>query len=324
MTQSQHHRRRHKGDNEQSSRHPGRSGEPSNSCAPPPPPPRYLFPEHWHPTAVRTRAQSGQCFVGLLRINSKGAGGEGYVSVPGVAADVMVRRVDLNRAMGGDTVAIRIVQPHNWWTFGNVPCRDTPAEMPESWNEEEEGLDGPKSRMLNLQKQILRAFEKRKHNNDGDKKELDIRVEWDLMQSPEEAKSLMKEIVRHFPERRPTGLVVGIVEPSSKRQTLVGMIQSHCETKVLYFCPLDPALPQIFMVAMRPCELDWKQLVEEAVNGSPQRTMVEATFVKWDACDPLPTALVQLLISFCEDCVLRCMELWVPLGLSKMRRGLYW
>lgn len=252
----------------------------------------FEYSPYWNAAEIEEKLKKGQCFSGVLRINATKQSGEGYVSLPGLPNDVMIRKGShMNRSIAGDTIVFRILATPQWWIHNGTPTRTEPAEIADLNGD---ALNGTFRRKTLLTRSILEAFQKRK---DPVQSKVQLPAFWDHVDSAEEAKDLLNEVIRHFPELRPTAEVVGILSPSFRRAGFVGFLRRDPSMQNgLLFYPLDPAMPTIFRTFF-PEGQDWKELLEESsIAQKEQRTMVHAEFLHWNDKDAFPTATVRKVV----------------------------
>ncbi len=253
---------------------------------------RPRFAPYWTEDTATMKLQLGQCFSGTLRINAKGSC-EGYISLPGFSSDIMIRPGNFqNRAFGGDEVIYRILPTPFWWTEKSIPPRNDVQGVPFPTQGDMGFLDNMGRRMGILRKEIHIALQLRKK---GQMERLQLPVVWDFAETPEEAKALIKEVMLYFPELRPTAEIVHITKPSLAREALVGVLR--CDPKIpqlVYLFPLDAAMPKRFIVSSESVRTNCEGLLAEASSEeSPYRTLVNASFLRWEVHEELPTVTVR-------------------------------
>lgn len=245
------------------------------------------------------RLTLGQCFSGVLRVNVK-SGNEGYITLPDMPQDIMFRKGRFhNRAIVGDTVAFRIMPTRYWWVQKADKPDTDPDSIPCASDSAMEMMDGPGRRMALLRRAIRKAV---RHQSEDETTRVDLPPIWDHVQSPDEAKGLMKEVMKYFPELRPTAEVVAILDASPRRGSLIGVLQSIPETnRFLFFLPLDTALPKRFLVPVDNFGDCVHRLYKEATMPETEcRTILRAQFLRWEPNEEFPTAIVK---PFCFELV---------------------
>ncbi|KAF5827102.1 hypothetical protein DUNSADRAFT_1322 [Dunaliella salina] len=221
------------------------------------------FPEYLPQEQLQIMFKRGLAFRGRFRVNA-GDRNEAYVTIPGLPHDCMVRGERAqNRAMEGDEVAVQLLPASHW--FKNY------SKLPEGTKEN--GLD------------------------------IKDVAPWRDAQNPEQALETVNWALSQAPPKslRILGQVVAILEPSPRREQLVGVIQADISGRTLggsllhRFIPLSPTMPTCVVNATSVRGLSEELLAEAACppgDDTASRTLISARVVAWGTTNDAP--LVEL------------------------------
>eukprot|EP00200_Dunaliella_tertiolecta_P013933 CAMPEP_0202393696 /NCGR_PEP_ID=MMETSP1127-20130417/93044_1 /ASSEMBLY_ACC=CAM_ASM_000462 /TAXON_ID=3047 /ORGANISM="Dunaliella tertiolecta, Strain CCMP1320" /LENGTH=1176 /DNA_ID=CAMNT_0048996285 /DNA_START=55 /DNA_END=3585 /DNA_ORIENTATION=+ len=221
------------------------------------------FPEYLPQEQLQIMFKRGLAFRGRFRVNA-GDRNEAYITIPGLPHDCMLRGERAqNRAMEGDEVAVQLLPVSHW--FKNY------SKLPEGTKE----------------------------------KGLDIKdvAPWRDAQNPEQALEAVNWAVDQAPPKalRICGQVVAILEHSSRREQLVGVIQADTSGRMVggsllhFFVPLSPTMPTCVVAATSVRGLSEELKAEAACppgDDTASRTLISARIVSWGVNNDAP--LVEL------------------------------
>ncbi|KAL4419743.1 hypothetical protein ABPG75_006841, partial [Micractinium tetrahymenae] len=103
---------------------------------------------------------------------------------------------------------------------------------------------------------------------------------------------------------RVTGEVVAILEPSRRRETVVGVLKQEGEkdTGTFFLIPCDPRMPRMIVrSALLPPQIKQALKQEAQTAELAARTLVSARVASWEACFPFPQAQVRASIGQAGD-----------------------
>ncbi|XP_078429662.1 ribonuclease II/R family protein [Wolffia australiana] len=239
--------------------------------------PRYFDP-HWSEDAVRGALQNGRAFKAVLRVNAYNRL-EAYCTLDGVPVDILINGVSAqNRSVEGDVVAV-ILNPTSAW----VRLKSSSAQLATSDS-------SVKCNTVNGE-----------NSPNGDKF---LCEEHDCTEDPvsdseavESLRSLkrLSAMVSSFPSRRPTGRIVAIIEPSRRREAVVGFLSikkpsPNFHNKTVQLIPTDSRFPEMLIeAASLPDYLKEKVLNDEE---DIKKELLAAKITTWSESSLLPRAQV--------------------------------
>ncbi|GMH40082.1 hypothetical protein BSKO_07986 [Bryopsis sp. KO-2023] len=250
------------------------------------------FQEHESPKQIAEGIASGRLFTGKFRVNQRDRS-EGYFTVKGLPKEVLIKGSFQNRAIAYDVVAVKVLPVSYWWK-----TRKNPADEEGGNAEAETQHDGNRSSGYSpVPSQSPLVKQMRKHigmalRNGRDKNgKPRLPVYWQRASSPREALELLGMVLSAFPDLRPTGQVVGIVNGSTRRQAVVGVLSYN--RRGLLLLPVDPLLPGKFRVFEDSLNQHRERLVSEAkTQNLEKRTLVRVRVTRWDISDDLPLGML--------------------------------
>ncbi|GAB4816026.1 hypothetical protein N2152v2_003072 [Parachlorella kessleri] len=119
---------------------------------------------------------------------------------------------------------------------------------------------------------------------------------WHAGDSPEASLQAVIERLGGMPGWRATGEVVAVVQPSRRRDSVIGVLKQEgdSETGMLLLIPCDPRLPRMLVrSAQLPQNLKLKLKQEAACAELSSRTLVSAHVVGWEPNHMFPLAQVR-------------------------------
>eukprot|EP00850_Spirogloea_muscicola_P005504 SM000025S08399 [mRNA] locus=s25:572247:577087:- [translate_table: standard] len=176
---------------------------------------RALFMEHLPAEVVGKQIQVGEAHKGMLHVNVYKQL-EAYVTIEGLPLDVLILGDGAqNRAMEGDIVAVQLDSPSEWPLLkGTSANNKTEASRPN-------GIHSPSGSIY----PILSA----RHVGDANGTERlptqqiinsEDRIHTKYAASSED----LAQLLLSMPGRRPSGRVIAVLEPSPRRESLVGYL----------------------------------------------------------------------------------------------------
>eukprot|EP00850_Spirogloea_muscicola_P014999 SM000111S18822 [mRNA] locus=s111:296390:301205:- [translate_table: standard] len=176
---------------------------------------RALFMEHLPAEVVDKLIQVGEAHKGMLHVNVYNQL-EAYVTIEGLPLDVLILGDGAqNRAMEGDIVAVQLDSPSDWPLLKGTPANNkTEAARPN-------GIHSPPGRIHPL----LGARRPEDANGTGRLPSQQITNSDSRTHAKYAASSQdLAQLLLSMPGRRPSGRVVAILEPSPRRDSLVGYL----------------------------------------------------------------------------------------------------
>ncbi|GAB2235200.1 hypothetical protein Droror1_Dr00027694 [Drosera rotundifolia] len=306
------------------------------------------FDPHWHLEAVNQGLQKGEVFQATFRINAHNTL-EAYCTIDGVPLDIFISGMPMqNRAVDGDVVAVKVDPPHLWTRlkssagFSNSSATaeniDPLTEVSETISgklklkendvanlandhshgrsaspfpgqELRKGTASPSGILHQEATVLINGNQKNGHHSvQGPSKE-------DRLSESSSVGKLCKNIA-DFLLKRPTGKVVAVLEPSARRDAVVGFLNlnlnlclmgSHqkdicCGKSLVPFAyndyiwllPTDPKFQKMMVRVEGLPDAIRKRLDEN--DPTIEKELVAARIVGWDVECPAPEA--QLLQSF--------------------------
>ncbi|MFS7962722.1 putative exoribonuclease II [Helianthus anomalus] len=160
---------------------------------------RKQFASHWSMEAIHLALEKGDVFKSMFRVNAHNRI-EAYCKIDGLPVDVLISGFhSQNRAVEGDIVAIK-VDPFSSWT----KMKGSSAVEDSYVNDSVQSEDVGQELIENNHPAACSSSERR------------------------EAIPLVEKLcatINSFPTKRPTGRVVGIIETSPRRKSIVGFLR---------------------------------------------------------------------------------------------------
>ncbi|KAI3825540.1 hypothetical protein L1987_07030 [Smallanthus sonchifolius] len=170
---------------------------------------RKHFAAHWSMEAVNVALEKGDVFKSTFRVNAHNRI-EAYCKIDGLPVDVLISGFhNQNRAVEGDVVAIK-VEPLSSWTKmkgSNVPAV-ADSYVNDSFQDEDVGQE------------LIRPASS-SYIDDNNHSAASSSGERRVVPLVEKLCAMMSS----FPSKRPTGRVVGIIEMSLRRKSVVGFLR---------------------------------------------------------------------------------------------------
>lgn len=289
-----------------------------------------FFDPHWPLDVVTEALQRGEVFQAILRVNAHNRL-EAYCTIEGVPTDVFIGGIPRqNRAVEGDVVAVK-VDPLPLWSkmkgssgSGNN-LSPTDNHEPSSVDSEINQVSFKGKSLLDVESgfRAVTNCSPVEENGCGSnyinvnghcRSGLEFSGEGCPLEENEVLNSVEKlyHVVVSNPYKRPTGRVVAIIEPSLRRDAVVGVLNanwllhskegfrkenrksknlltpSNCD--YIQFIPTDPKLPKM-IVPVGALSADIKKRLDDA-DASIERDLVAARIDNWPEESLLPQACV--------------------------------
>eukprot|EP00879_Flechtneria_rotunda_P015976 GHRR01016709.1.p1 GENE.GHRR01016709.1~~GHRR01016709.1.p1 ORF type:complete len:971 (+),score=396.72 GHRR01016709.1:730-3642(+) len=270
----------------------------------------FTWPAYMDQQQLQQAMKRGQVFRAKFRANAANRT-EGFCTLEGLPSDLLVRGdVNQNRAMEGDEVAVMPFKLHDWFKV-----------YKESSKLAELGLlpEGEADPLLVAEKLSQLAIAA----NDADKLAA-AQSPWHAVGNPAAALEHLGDLLRTRPDMRVTGRIVSILEPSLRRDAIVGVIVDPATALAaaaaasssgsspsppaaaaaaalasgvyhgcLFLVPLDPRLPQGVLTPAVVAELPEALRDEAFAVDVTSRTFVACRITDWPASSPLPLVEVR-------------------------------
>lgn len=250
------------------------------------------FSPHWSADETARKLELGQCFRGEFRVNVKNLQ-ESFITVSDLPHDVLVRGKQFqNRAMVGDIVAVSILPTNYWWVQKSLlKITDTNTTTTKlDLTGDIYATDDRVRRMAVLRKDLRVCLDQR---GKGEVSRIRTSPVWEHATSPEEAKTLIREVLQFFPELKPTAEVVRIMQESPRRHALIGILHSSANSPNLDFLPMEGCLPKKFIVSKESLKPNRNGLIlEAAIKEKTSRTLLRAEFLRWEEAEEWPSATI--------------------------------
>eukprot|EP00741_Cyanophora_paradoxa_P007012 tig00001067_g6784.t1 len=213
-------------------------------------PRKARFPEHLRPDAVRDGLKRKELFQGTVRVNPRRRH-EAFVVVKGFVNDVLIDGdVAQNRAMDGDTVAIRVLPKSRWKRLGRARGAAGEASLAEDVHNCADGAE---------------------EGNGGEGEDLEaLAAAGPVACSAEEEEHYQKAaIVVAIVKRSEFNRHVGLLKPCDPR----GAVRP--QDKFAFFIPNNARAPR-FLIPLHECPREFAQ-----EPGKFATTFFACTFVDW-------------------------------------------
>lgn len=255
------------------------------------------FTEYLTRDEVARGIKSGQLFRASYRVNLFDCK-EAYCTVPGLPHDVLIRGLqNQNRALEGDTVAVRIVPLVDWFRKLHHGARgdgSTTASATVNASNSAGASDAPPAAAgatpplpPHIAERLSVLW------GSGDSNELTAAAEpWSDAERPEEVVQLLCAIVAARPQLRVSGRVVALLERSPKRENVVGVLRVGLGA-AMFLLPADPKLPKAWLWPQHIRRLNKELRIEAESEDVAHRTLVSARVVEWNADSQFPTVEVR-------------------------------
>ncbi|XP_074279494.1 DIS3-like exonuclease 2 [Silene latifolia] len=295
---------------------------------------RKCFEAHWSVDAVKEALQRGEVFQAQLRVNAHNRM-EAYCTIDGVPTDILISGVPRqNRAVEGDVVAVKVDPPQLWSKMkGSGGSSHSPPleaeQIPVAIDLTNEKLKGKYT--FDIESGLVTSTncslfnENGFHDINGDLSDMihanghsypcldplgeNFHPGRNDVLDPVER---LCQAVVSMPSKRPTGKIVAIVEPSSRRQTIVGFLnakgwfnnsegfakqnkkginlplQSSCG--YIHLIPSDPKLPKM-IVTVKSLPFDIRKRLDVG-DASVEKELIAARIEDWAEESLLPQACV--------------------------------
>lgn len=303
------------------------------------------FDPHWSPEAVKEALERGEVFQATLRVNAHNRL-EAYCTIEGVPTDVLISGIPLqNRAVEGDVVAVKVDPPFLWSRIkgsagsanNSSPTDDQdPTDGSEIHSDSSKGKDKMVAESSHLPvtdssimcengfydmgstlsngtlcQEVTRKMNSihvNGHHHSGVDPLHGNCTEKIVMGSVEK----LCQAVGSFPSKRPTGRVVAIIEPSARRNSVVGFlnmkwwlsssgessrkenrnmnVQALSSSDYIHLVPTDPKFPKM-IVPVKSLPGDIKKRVDEG-DASIENELVAARVDCWTEESSIPQACV--------------------------------
>ncbi|KNA06649.1 hypothetical protein SOVF_179120 [Spinacia oleracea] len=287
------------------------------------------FDPHWSLDVVMEALQKGEVFQAILRVNAHNRH-EAYCTIEGVPTDVFVNGIPRqNRAVEGDVVAIKVDSPHLW------------SRM--------KGSSGSGSNLSPTDNRNPSVYAETNQDNSGGKTSLDVESGFQPVTTcspveengcgsnyihangrhcsgldlsgegfPREENEVLNSVDRLYtavvssPSKRPTGRVVAIIEPSVRRNAVIGVLNAYwllhgkegykkenrnnsdllppSNCNYIHLIPTDPKLPNM-IVPVGGLPADIKKMLDDG-DASIGRELVASRIDNWTEESLLPQASV--------------------------------
>lgn len=287
------------------------------------------FEPHWSLEDVNKALRKGEVFEATFRVNAHNRL-EAYCTIDGVPTDVLISGMPVqNRAIDGDTVAL-IVDPPMFWArmkgsngYSNNPvtsgdhllpvvaesvdmlkekCKlDDYASVPGKTRSDcEEELDNTNGCFSDNSTCVVASGFGDESSSSGQNDEATYAIE------------ALCDAISAFPSKRPTGRVVAIIEPSPRRNTVVGFLNikqwlssrencsksnrkkknlvSNFNTEYIHFAPTNPKFPKM-VVLVRGLPASIKKRLNDG-DMNIEKELVAATIDEWGEKYPFPQACI--------------------------------
>ncbi|XP_076957782.1 DIS3-like exonuclease 2 [Bidens hawaiensis] len=170
------------------------------------------FAAHWSIEAVNAALERGDVFKSTFRVNAHNRI-EAYCKIDGLPVDVLITGFhSQNRAIEGDVVAVK-VEPLSSWTKmkGSNDASRPPME---------DSYANGSSHSEDIGQELIRPAGS-SHIGDANHSGAFSSSEKIVVPLVEK----LRAIINGFPSKRPTGRVVGIIEMSHRRKSIVGFLR---------------------------------------------------------------------------------------------------
>ncbi|XP_065880514.1 DIS3-like exonuclease 2 isoform X2 [Euphorbia lathyris] len=305
-----------------------------------------FFAAYWSAQAVEEALEKGDAYKALFRVNAHNRL-EAYCKIEGVPTDILINGIAAqNRAVEGDTVVIKI-DPLTLWTkmkgsngpsvnFASaednslaIDASDTAGssckgqskvEVDDEYNELgglplqkaiqfEEGSCATEAAHGGLSSQVAHNFVNGCHPSASDSSHCGSSTGQNEV---ENGVHRLCTMVRCYPSKRPTGMVVAIVETSPRRDAIVGFLNVKqwlyykegykkdmkknknssliSSREYIQLTPTDPKFPKM-MVPVRSLP----DFIKKRLEGGDETVEMELVAVQidsWDEENPFPQAHV--------------------------------
>ncbi|ESQ27353.1 hypothetical protein EUTSA_v10018051mg [Eutrema salsugineum] len=290
---------------------------------------RKIFPSHWSLDAVKEALEKGEAFKALFRVNAHNRN-EAYCKIDGVPTDILISgNVGQNRAVEGDTVAIKL-DPLSLWPRmkGFVTENVAKSEETSSPPDKDEHVRHLGRDEINAQVKnsvgVVEGFEDGYSTNKSSVighgvKNCVSRGFTPLLDSCLGSFSEQKgvgsaaeklcAIISSFPNKRPTGQVVAVVEKSLVRNSIVGLLDvkgwihykegnektsksplSLSDDEYVQLMPADPKFPKLIVpFHVLPGSIRARL---ESMDPTLEAELVAAQIVDWGEGSPFPRAQI--------------------------------
>ncbi|XP_071702289.1 DIS3-like exonuclease 2 [Rutidosis leptorrhynchoides] len=174
---------------------------------------RKHFAPHWSTESLNFALQKGDVFKSMFRVNAHNRV-EAYCKIDGLPVDVLITGFHCqNRAIDGDIVVVKI-EPLSSWTKmkGSIEASRVPVIEENNVNEILHGE--------NVGQELIRPANSN-YFNGNDHSSTSYSGEDRVLTLVEKLSTL----INSFPSKRPTGRVVGIIEMSPRRKSIVGFLR---------------------------------------------------------------------------------------------------
>ncbi|GKV37650.1 hypothetical protein SLEP1_g45650 [Rubroshorea leprosula] len=280
-----------------------------------------LFAPHWPIEAVTDALEKGEAFKALFRVNAYNQL-EAYCKIDGVPTDILINGIAAqNRAVEGDTVVIKVNAFPLWTkmkgsTGSGLSNHSAQGEdsLPPEVNESVASSNKGKSKMhadCENDEDKIEAAGSAAYNyvNGHQPSTSDSSCESSSVRQNEGADAVARlaAMVSSSPAKRPTGIVLAIVEKSTRRDAIVGFLNvkqwfsykkdaknksclSFSDLEYIHLTPTDPKVPKMVVLARDLPECIKKRF--ESGDAAVETELVAAQIDDWSEESPFPQACV--------------------------------
>ncbi|KAI7751824.1 hypothetical protein M8C21_020395 [Ambrosia artemisiifolia] len=176
-------------------------------------PQRKHFPTHWSMDSLNVALERGEVFKSMFRVNAHNRI-EAYCKIDGLPVDVLITGFhSQNRAVEGDIVAIKVDPLSSWTKMKGSSDASRPPVEDSYVNGSSHGEDVGQEVSRPASSSYVDENNHPAACSSGERREVVPLVE------------KLCAMMNSFPSKRPTGRVVGIIEMSPRRKSIVGFLR---------------------------------------------------------------------------------------------------
>ncbi|CAH8313023.1 unnamed protein product [Eruca vesicaria subsp. sativa] len=272
---------------------------------------RKIFSSHWSLDAVNEALEKGEVYKALIRVNAHNRS-EAYCKIDGVPTDILINgNVGQNRAVEGDIVAIKL-DPLSLWPKMKGFVTESVAK-PEETNSPPE-KDEPVSHFVRgeidaQQNKCLVIGQGAENCVSRNSMPLPDSCSSSELKGNGTPVEKLCAVLSSFPNKRPTGHVVAIVEKSLVRDSIVGLLDvkrwihykegnartnksplSHSDDGYLQLMPADPRFTKL-IVPFHALPGSIRARLE-SMDPTLEAELVAAQIVDWSEGSQFPLAQI--------------------------------
>ncbi|KAI5081147.1 hypothetical protein GOP47_0004330 [Adiantum capillus-veneris] len=290
---------------------------------------KNCFQPHWPSAKVEKALEEGEAFRCKIRVNAH-MRTEAYVTIDGVPIDILIDGVQAqNRSIDGDVVAVIVNDVPMWTKLKGSVAKQNSADLSGGINDvavcDNELPDTEAGRLSDEEQPYVAELSLEttsgsveKSNISGEPlgtsevssklKEEGLLSELADVSLASNSSKIYQDLVSHiasYPDKRPTGQVVTILEKSDRRQSVVGFLEinskagnkcrseatksaSHNEASILFLVPSDNRFPKmVISIGALPSELKERYHSGDKTLGSE---LVAACIKEWKPDSSFPCA----------------------------------